>query len=132
MGGQELDAGADLHVVADRHAGDVEADEPEVREGPVADVELEAVLAPEGRPDVAPVAEAPEQLAQQRVAFLVLVGCGAVDPVEELASPPGVVRERLVEHVGLAGEHPVSHRACRASMPPILAGHPPPQTNSHA
>jgi hypothetical protein len=63
--GEQLDTRPDPGVVTDGDPGDVEADEAEVREDPLADLDLVAVLAPERRTDVAPFAERPEQLAQR-------------------------------------------------------------------
>ena len=64
-GGEQLDVRADLDVVADRDAGDVERDEAEVDEGAGADVQLVAVVAVKRRADLDAFADRSEQLFEQ-------------------------------------------------------------------
>src|SRR5207249_9103 len=57
---EQLHVRAELHVVADRHGGDVEADQPPVGEAAGADERLIPVVALERGPDVTALAERAE------------------------------------------------------------------------
>jgi hypothetical protein len=67
-GGDQLNARADLHVVADPHRCRVEDHRAEVDERPGSDLDLVAVVAVKGRQDLRLWTEAAQQAAQRVLA----------------------------------------------------------------
>jgi hypothetical protein len=63
--GQQLHVGADLDVVADADARNVEEDQAEVREGPCTDSGLVAIVATERRANLGVLAVRLQQLDDQ-------------------------------------------------------------------
>jgi hypothetical protein len=98
----------DLHVVADGDGGDVEGDQPEVGERPGADADLVAVVAHEGRADLAAGAEPAEELLEDP-SLRARRGRGrAVEPCQELPGPRGLGDQLgVVGDVEVAGQHPL-------------------------
>jgi alditol oxidase len=109
-GGDELHAGGDLARGADRDGRDVQHQAVVVEEGPRPDADLVPVLEVERRPDVHALAAFREQLAQQRVAQLLLGEGAAVVALEDLLRALEVGGEILVlGDVQIAAQHPLLH-----------------------
>jgi hypothetical protein len=107
--GQELDVGADLHVVADPDGGHVQQDDPEVDEAPSPDVGLVAVVAVQGRADLGALPYRAQQLLQQGPPRVGVGGVAGAELAGE-GERPQVVGGQLgiVGDVELTGEHPVA------------------------
>ncbi len=103
---QELDVRTDLNVVADHDLGDIEGHQAEVHERPGPDVDLIAVIAVHGRPDLRSFAEISEQVVQKTPAQ-VGIGCGAaVEPLHQGHGPQVVSCQfGVVGDVEVTGEH---------------------------
>ena len=106
-GGEQLDAGRDLAVVADGHRGGVEDHAAVVDEGPGPDADAAAVVAPERGLYDGPVADVPEQLLQQAPALAGLGMGGGVEALDQaLGARVGRDQVRIVgEAVQLAAQH---------------------------
>jgi len=85
--GEQLDGRPEQDAVADRHAGAVEDDAAGVRVEALADLEVEAVVAEEGRLDEGFAADAPQELAQERLPLVLLLLGRRVVASEERPRP---------------------------------------------
>jgi hypothetical protein len=108
---EQLDARADLHVVADGDRRDVERHQAEIREAPRADADLRAVIHVERRPDHRLLPQGTEQLLEGRPAQRPLPSSRRVVRRHEVERR----RVRLgqlgvVKDVQVPGEHPLAHR----------------------
>lgn len=86
--GKDTDIGPDVDVAADRHRRLVENREVEIPVEVVADGDLRAEVAVEGAVDAVGRAQAAQQLAQNRIALLLLRRRQRVEPKYHLFSPP--------------------------------------------
>ncbi len=102
----------------------VEHDAVEVDERPCADRDLGAVVAPERRADDHSLAELPEELAQDRVAALLIGVRRGVEALEHRLRAGVVGPELVVDAVELAAEHPLfhlRHQSCAAAARSTIA-----------
>lgn len=106
VGGEDLYPGADLRAVADPHRDHVEDAAVEIHEHGLAQVDVEAVIAVEGRADVAALPDGAEPLLQQALALGRVLRQGRVVAGEPGHGPGGIGGDLgIVGDVESAGEH---------------------------
>jgi hypothetical protein len=116
-GGQELDIGADLDILTDGDARDVEEDRAEVDECPRADVGLVAVVAAQRRPDLSALGEGAEQLAQLTQDGAPRLSVREVAGVEPRAKLGGA--QALGRELGIVGDVEVASQHAFALAAPV-------------
>ncbi len=110
-GSQQLNVRADLNIVADGDAGDVECDKPVIGEAASANGDLVAVVHIQRRADLGTLPNRPEQLRDEPTAQRALPGRGGVVGGHEVLRGAELLADLgIVSDVEVPGKHPLAHR----------------------
>jgi hypothetical protein len=108
-GGEQLNRRPDLDVVADGDGRRIEHDGPVVDEATLANRDLPAVVAVEGREDVAVRPERPEQLVQDAPALCRPAVAHSVEAEQQVRAPVALRHQvRIIGPVWQAPHHPIA------------------------
>ncbi len=109
--GEQLDVGADLHVVPDGDRCDVEGHEPVVREAPGADAQTGPVVDVQRGPELGVLAHGSEEPFEEHPSQPPLPRARRVVRLHELPGREAVLLDLgVVGDVEVAVEHPFAHR----------------------